>query len=378
MKPSQSRQAPIKILNIAETIKGGIATYLAELELGQQVLSCEFAHLIPAVHSGELKALRVFTHQGSRSLLGLMKLMFKTVLTQRSYRADIVFAHSTFAGIVLCVVKPLLGRNVRTIYCPHGWSTFREMPNWKRRLVAAVERAMSFVPTRVINISKFEHESVSALGFSDQSVLIPNAVSDRSDFRDSDSMEARPIRVLYVGRFDRQKGIDILLEAIALLESQGFRGVEFDLVGGGVLEGDVPALLLAPPPHVTYHGWLGADEIHQRYKAADVLVMPSRWEGFGLCAVEALRAGTPVLARRVGGLSEIAVENESGYFFEGGAGELCDALRQLDLDNLRKMRAAARSRFDDLFRIERFYGQYQKLIGDLASVNDVGNKKVGG
>lgn len=364
METVETAFASVKVLNIAETIKGGIATYLSGLESGADTLACEFAHLVPLAQVDELKARRVFTHGGSRSPWGLLKLMRKTISVQREYRAQVVFAHSTFAGVVLCLTKPFLGAGVKTLYCPHGWAMFREMSWWKKRLVATVERAMSFVPSKVVNISAYEHAETASQGFSTRCALIPNAVADVEDFRLLDSGTSRPIRVLYVGRFDRQKGVDILLGALSRMGDSAVGRFEVDLVGDGVLDHGAEVLGHLPE-HVKHHGWLDRTAIHKLYKAADILIMPSRWEGFGLCAIEAFRAGTPVLARRVGALPEIITDGVTGFLFDGGAEELASTLSGLELDRLRSMRLAARVAFEDRYRIDRLHGQYRDLLAGL-------------
>src|SRR4029453_10577437 len=92
-------------------------------------------------------------------------------------------------------------------------------------------------------------------------------------------------RVLFVGRFDRQKGIDVLLDALPELQDSAF----CYLVGDRVLNnGPVPAM----PANARTTGWLTAAEIESFYKSADVVVVPSRWEGLGLIGAEGMRAGS--------------------------------------------------------------------------------------
>ncbi|PMQ02587.1 D-inositol 3-phosphate glycosyltransferase [Dyella sp. AD56] len=366
----KERQRDLKVLNVAETIKGGVATYLAGLEAGQAALGWECAYLIPGAQSESLKAERVFAHDGSRSPAGLLRLAIRTIAMQKRYRADVVFAHSSFAGAALCLARPFLGRGVKTLYCPHGWAMFREMAGWKRSLIGLIERSMSFVPTRVINISQFEHDTVLARGFAKRCVLIPNAVADVSDRRIIGSSESGRLRVLFVGRFDRQKGLDTLIEAIRLLDRDRVNRLHFDLVGESVL-GDGTHAVGDLLPHVTRHGWLTGKALQERYAEADILVMPSRWEGFGLCAIEALRAGTPVLARRVGALSEIVTHGVDGFLFDGGAKELRDALMNLDAAQLQAMRVAARMTFESRYRLDRLHRQYREMFARLGTAVSV-------
>ncbi|MEO7221440.1 MAG: glycosyltransferase, partial [Devosia sp.] len=84
--------------------------------------------------------------------------------------------------------------------------------------------------------------------------------------------------------------------------------------------------------------------------AADVVVVPSRWEGFGLVAIEAMREGKPVIAHDVGGLPEIVSDHETGLLFSPlDAATLAAVLGSLDKQQLRAMGKAARRRFEAHF-----------------------------
>jgi glycosyltransferase involved in cell wall biosynthesis len=98
--------------------------------------------------------------------------------------------------------------------------------------------------------------------------------------------------VLFVGRLAPQKGVDVLIEAAKRLPD-----VPFSVIGQGPLRD------LAAPPNVR---WLGTVEDVAPYLArADVVAIPSRWEGFGLAAVEAMAAGAPVVASAVDALPHV-------------------------------------------------------------------------
>src|SRR5690606_9841845 len=104
------------------------------------------------------------------------------------------------------------------------------------------------------------------------------------------------LRLLFVGRFDRQKGVDIFCEVLKRLGSRAY-GV---MVGGAVLHDSIN---LEYPYNVRTVGWRPKNELASFYRSADILVVPSRWEGFGLVAAEAMSLGCPVIASNVGGLA---------------------------------------------------------------------------
>ena len=117
--------------------------------------------------------------------------------------------------------------------------------------------------------------------------------------------------VLYVGRFDRRKGIETLVRAIAssswrddanlkLIIAGGFRpgqsdGIERDRIQGIVKDLGLEAV-------TTFPGRLSESDLPKYYAAANVCVVPSHYEPFGLVAIEAMACGTPVIASSVGGL----------------------------------------------------------------------------
>ena len=121
-------------------------------------------------------------------------------------------------------------------------------------------------------------------------------------------------------------------------------------------------------------GWLPRESLDAYYAAADGLVVPSRWEGFGLVAIEAMRAGTAVIASNRGSLPELVEHGITGYIFnldETDLGELEGTLRGLDKNRLREMGAAATRLFEQGFTAESMnrgiLDVYAKLHEDGAS-----------
>jgi glycosyltransferase involved in cell wall biosynthesis len=115
-------------------------------------------------------------------------------------------------------------------------------------------------------------------------------------------------------------------------------------------------------------GWLPRDCLHSYYAAADGLVVPSRWEGFGLVAIEAMRAGTAVIASNRGSLPELVEHGTTGYIFhldENELDKLEGTLRRLDKNRLREMGAAGARHFEQRFTAETMNRSLLDVYADL-------------
>jgi D-inositol-3-phosphate glycosyltransferase len=126
--------------------------------------------------------------------------------------------------------------------------------------------------------------------------------------------------VLYVGRFAPLKGIDRLLEATAHLKRR--RDLRLMIVGGDGEEAAESRELAGLSKRfgildsVTFRGRADHEDMPLYYSAADLLVLPSHYESFGLVALESLACGTPVVTTRVGAMERIIRQDETGHVVE--------------------------------------------------------------
>ncbi len=184
-----------------------------------------------------------------------------------------------------------------------------------------------------------------------------------------DLNQKRPV-LLFVGRLDPFKGPDILLRAAALMEEEAQI-----VIVGGKLTGDRElqqlrelAADLNISRRLKFLGARPQKELPVIYSAADVTVMPSYHESFGLAAAESLACGTPVVATRSGGLTTIVRHGETGYLVPRCPGFFAERLDTLlrDSDLLQQMRSKARNSVLQ-FSWKSVADQVQNLYHELVS-----------
>ena len=217
----------------------------------------------------------------------------------------------------------------------HGSDVLRleHYPIHRRGTVETLRRA-----DRVVAVSRDLARKVVELGADPARVhLVYNGV-DTATFRPGDRTEARrrlgldPTRsvVLYVGNLLPVKGPDVLIEATARLAA---RGVAFDLhvIGRGPMRESLErrAAEAGLAGRVHFHGPLPHDRLPDWFRAADLLVLPSRSEGVPNVLLEASACGTPYVAGAVGGVPEIAHLGRSRLVPPGDPGRLADAIRDV-------------------------------------------------
>ncbi len=179
-------------------------------------------------------------------------------------------------------------------------------------------------------------------------VVIPPGV-DVSHFYPIPADEARSYiglkpedrMILFVGRIEPLKGVDTLLEAMSCLQMKESRPVHLAIIGGDpaaspeMMNAEMARLknlceVLGLDQSVVFLGVRDQDKLPYYYSAAEVVVMPSHYESFGMVALEAMACGAPVIASEVGGLAYLVRDGETGFTIPAEEPEtLCEKLSWL-------------------------------------------------
>ena len=175
--------------------------------------------------------------------------------------------------------------------------------------------------------------------------MIPNGV-DVEKFRPAgDASREGPVRLLFVGRVVRQKGLDVLLDALARLpEAACF---ELTIAGDGPLRGEMEdrAGRLGLGDRVRFAGWLEREAMPEMLRRADAFVFPSRDEGMPNAVLEAMASGLAVAATRISGNEELVEDGSTGFLVPpDDPGALAAVLARLVADRTLCLRLGAAGR----------------------------------
>ncbi len=253
----------------------------------------------------------------------------------------------------------------------------------ERAVLAAAERIVAATPAELAQLQWLYEARTERIQ------VIPPGV-DLSHFYPIPQDEARAYIgaedkdkiLLFVGRIEPLKGIDTLIRAVADLRQRGLlerHNLCLAIIGGEAGDSEEAASAelvrlralaqeLELGDLINFLGKRGQDSLPYYYSAADVVVVPSHYESFGMVALEAMACGTPVVASQVGGLAYLVQDGETGYHVpDQESSTLADRLaRLLDEPPLRALmgvKAATLARQYGWQRIaEQMIGLYERVL----------------
>ena len=181
--------------------------------------------------------------------------------------------------------------------------------------------------------------------------------------RDAD----QPLRLVTVARLLERKGIQHLLEAIA---SPVALDVSLKIIGTGSYEDSLKSQTaeLGLEERVTFAGFIDSDSLPEHYREADLFVLPSQTESFGLVFAEAMASGLPVIATKVGGIPELIRSGTEGILVSpASAGEIREAQEYFinNREALSEMGLAGRRRIGEKYTWSTSAGAFAGRYGEV-------------
>ncbi len=267
----------------------------------------------------------------------------------RKVRPDVVHTHTSKAGVIGRLAARLAG--VPAIFTAHTWC-FAEGTSWKWKAVGIpAERIAARCAEQIITVSEANRELAMhhRIAAPDKFVTVHNGIADSP--RQANPGEKSLPRIVMVARFSEQKAQGLLIDAVAQIRAP-FRLL---LVGDGPLRAAVERQVakLNLGDRVSFLGQ--RMDIAEILASSHIFALFTRWEGFPISILEAMRAGLPVVASDVNGVREAVAEGATGFL--APAGDIAIFRRRLEQlledNSLReKFGIAGRQRFEKEFTVE--------------------------
>jgi glycosyltransferase involved in cell wall biosynthesis len=310
---------------------------------------------------------------GARRMRGALWGLVREI---RGLRPDLLFSTMQGPSVMLWLARALA--------CSKAPLVLRESNNWTARGVSPRTIGQRIVgmayrrADRIVCLSNGVNDDTLARYGNVRTQTIHNPVDVAGIQRDAqDNAAPTPpwgvkgerdvVQLIAVGRLTRQKGFDLLIDAVAQLRDLPWR---LTILGEGP---DLPALLEQARAHrledrISFPGFV--PNPYPWFAEADLFVLSSRWEGFGHVIVEAMATGTPVLSTRCpSGPDEIITDDVDGVLCDPGSSEaLAEALRKLIGDpSLRQRLAVSAVDTPSRFDVTTIVDQYQALFAELTA-----------
>ncbi|MCE5325064.1 MAG: glycosyltransferase [Planctomycetaceae bacterium] len=290
----------------------------------------------------------------------------------RRLRPDIVHTHLYQADLIgrpaarLAAVPHLIhtARTPAGRFRPWEFAFTRFLGGYCDRLVCVSESVRKFHQRR----SGLPQEKYTLIPDGIDTVRFAPAPALRQAVRSEWGVDERQIVVGFVGRLNAQKGIDTLLSAISHLGARG-NPVNVVIAGQGPRQPIVRNFIRYGEGGRSCRLLDFVDDVPALLNALDIMVLPSRWEAFGMAAAEAMAVGLPVIVSKSGHLSDLVSDRQTGIIVDSGDSvALSETILELAADTpLRQaLGAAAREHVRATYPIEKTVAAHEALYEQVA------------
>ncbi len=349
-------------IHVRDLLRGFQFSYECHLATGEEGFLCDEArdlgivvHLIPNMVQpiAPVKDLRAVME--IRALLKRLK-------------PDLVHAHTSKAGLLARFAGAISG--IPVVFTAHTWS-FAEGINRKQKFIALPLERIAGHGSRIITVSESNRLLALSRGVSGEQSMttVWNGIPDTP--RRADPGSRGTVRILMVARFAEQKDQMLLLRAL----SDVHEDFEVDFVGDGPSLAQVHKVAndLGLMNRVHFLG--DRSDVAELLARAHIFALSTKWEGLPLSILEAMRAGLPVIASNVGGVSESVQDGVSGFLVPVGDEEklragLLKLIRNPELR--REFGRAGRKRYEQDFTLNKMLAKTAGIYGEVIPLEELG------
>ncbi len=295
----------------------------------------------------------------------------------RRQRFDVVHVHGARAGWLVRLAALISGYR-RVVWTMHLLiqDHISRQPGWSRRYYVNLERFLNRRTARIIAVSENLRKGIlefdSGLDGS-RVVSVPNGIEPPSqprpfDLRKNLGVSQTDTVVVAIGKLQREKGHDLLIRALAAIPAN--RRPHGAVAGTGMLKEELEKLSSSLGVAGNFHLMGYQDNVLGILEAADIFVMPSRYEGFPIALLEAMALGKPIIASAVNGIPEAIRDQVNGLLVPPEDDRaLAEAIERLDGDRelAARLGMEARKTYSEYYTMERCCQRIEDVYAVLAA-----------
>lgn len=315
----------------------------------------------------DVKATRIGGLGRSISPMADARAFLKLIALIRRENPDVIHTHTAKAGVLGRLAAILAGSEALKVHTFHGHLLHGYFAGWKIKLVVAIEKFLATRTDVLIAVGNQVKEDLLKAGIGERDqyrVFFPGLPTpsdfNRDEVRKDLGLDLEETYCTFVGRLTQIKRPDRLLDVVAACQARGLN-LHFLVAGEGELFESSKARALDEKLPVTFLGW--RSDINQLFAASDIAILTSDNEGIPLTLIQAAFAGIPIVAPRVGSISDIVIDGETGFLTSTQAGAMASALSALvtDQDLRDDLGSVGRAHAEKYFSLDKSLADHASL-----------------
>ncbi|HFI0832739.1 TPA: glycosyltransferase family 4 protein [Streptococcus suis] len=364
----------ISILHLSQVSGGGVEKYIKLFLKYSDVTKFTNYLVAPNLENYDelneyLETSVDFNMEQTFSPLKIFKNVFFIRSVLKKIKPDIVYLHSTFAGVVGRIAS--IGLPTKVVYNPHGWSFKMDNSYLKKLIFKLIEFSLSFLTDKFILISESEYTLANHISFNKSKFSLINngvEVSTRDSRNEVEEIFPNEDFIIgMVGRLSPPKEYFFFIDfAKKILQIRN--DTNFIIVGDGELRSEIERMILDDGlgDKIYITGWVANPRDY--IEKFDQAILFSRWEGLSLTIAEYMSQKKPILATNIGGINDLISEGETGMLIELGDLDLAVS-KSFELRNnpelSKQLANNAYSRVVEQFSIEKQMAEIESLFLEI-------------
>lgn len=369
---------PIRVMHvIARMNVGGPAVLVADLM--RNVNTVDFHSTLVTGYCDEnesdyldevatdIKATRIPGFGRSISASKDLKALFLIIREIRSFKPDVIHTHTAKAGVLGRIAAIISYPRAKRVHTFHGHLLHGYFDSRKVKLVVLLEKMLGVFTYKLIAIGNVVKRDLLDAGIGNENkfeVIYPGLqdldLYPRIEAKERLGLDLTKNYIVFVGRLTQIKRPDRLIE-LARYISHEYRTAHLLIAGAGEMLEDLKTLAMDESLPITFLGW--RNDIGLILSASELAVLCSDNEGIPLTLIQASQAGLPIVSTRVGSVSDIVVDGETGLLVEVSSTGLIEGVSKL-LSNPElgiALGESGRKRAKELFSSQAMVDQHQRL-----------------